>query len=513
MHGTCARGEGCPFSHDRSDVPNTVCTHWLRGFCAYGDKCRYDHVHPEWNKREERVAAGYEAPAVPKPAADALEAQKPVSQLRLGGALGTKKPPMPPGSAALQQGLPKRSPPRPAPPRRAHDAMEAALPDDLDLLGDALQTKLHVDAEALAAADAAAEAAEAARAAAALEYADSGAAASEGHYYEGFGGVEGVAGGGEGEGDLGGYYGEEEQYDAAPYYSGSHYGGSAYGSYNGTHSSAGEHGPHGSAGTSPGMAGPAWAVPGASGPGSEEGVGWGAPDPSRFYASPALQSLCWEHYNTGVCSAGEACPAAHGDYCDACGHCALHPTDAAARDAHVAECRARADRLDALRRSAHVECGICMEQVVEKPPPADRRFGLLACDHAFCLSCIRQWRQQYAGGADVDAALRTCPLCRVPTHFITPSMVWPGTPEDKEAIVAGYRAKLGEIDCKHFAFGEGACPFGSSCMYRHAYRDGRREEAAPRRVAADEGEVHVVQPVRLSDFIVVQRGRVRGRRR
>ena len=185
----------------------------------------------------------------------------------------------------------------------------------------------------------------------------------------------------------------------------------------------------------------------------------------------------------------------------------------AAREAHTKECKARHDRLEALRRSSHVECGICMERVTERSVPSDRRFGLLACDHPFCLSCIRSWRSQFATGADVDAALRTCPICRTPTHFITPSAIWPANAEEKERIVSGYTLKLAEIDCRHFNYGEGSCPFGSSCMYRHQYRDGRMEEAAPRRVAADEGEVRVVQPVRLSDFLVIQQGKVRGRRR
>lgn len=44
-------------------------------------------------------------------------------------------------------------------------------------------------------------------------------------------------------------------------------------------------------------------------------------------------------------------------------------------------------------------------------------------------------------------ALRTCPVCRTTTHFITPSTSWPETPEDKEAIVAAYKAKMAAIDC------------------------------------------------------------------
>jgi E3 ubiquitin-protein ligase makorin len=61
------------------------------------------------------------------------------------------------------------------------------------------------------------------------------------------------------------------------------------------------------------------------------------------------------------------------------------------------------------------------------------------------------------------------------THFITPSTKWPDTPEDKEDIVSAYKAAMGQKDCVHFAFGVGSCPFGTSCFYRHAYRDGRLE--------------------------------------
>lgn len=179
---------------------------------------------------------------------------------------------------------------------------------------------------------------------------------------------------------------------------------------------------------------------------------------------------------------------------------------------HVAECQARHDRILARARSSHVECGICYERVLDKIG-GDKKFGLLSCDHSFCLSCIRNWRNNLTGGADIESALRTCPICRTATHYITPSTIWPKNEEEKQEIISGYKAKLASIDCKHFNFGEGTCPFGTSCMYRHAYPDGKLEDAAPRRVAVDEGEVKYVQPVMLSDFLVINRGRVRGRRR
>lgn len=43
-----------------------------------------------------------------------------------------------------------------------------------------------------------------------------------------------------------------------------------------------------------------------------------------------------------------------------------------------------------------------MERVLEKSAAAERKFGLLSCEHAFCLGCIRGWRSHHEGGADTD---------------------------------------------------------------------------------------------------------------
>lgn len=41
---------------------------------------------------------------------------------------------------------------------------------------------------------------------------------------------------------------------------------------------------------------------------------------------------------------------------------------------------------------------------------------------------------------------------------------------EKARIIEGYRTKLGSMDCRYFDFGEGTCPFGTSCFYRCAGR-------------------------------------------
>lgn len=80
----------------------------------------------------------------------------------------------------------------------------------------------------------------------------------------------------------------------------------------------------------------------------------------------------------------------------------LHPHNQEAREEHTSECKARHDRLASLRYSQAVECCVCLERVLEKPTAAERKFGLLSCDHAFCLGCIRGWRSHHEGGADTD---------------------------------------------------------------------------------------------------------------
>lgn len=215
---------------------------------------------------------------------------------------------------------------------------------------------------------------------------------------------------------------------------------------------------------------------------------------------PAEVPLCTQYAMQGSCNRDDACPLIHGDECEICHKFSLHPYNPTAAEEHRRQCQVRHARLEARLRSADVECSVCLETVLSKANPADRRFGLLSCEHAFCLPCIRGWRSTLTGGADVDTALRACPVCRTTTHFVTPSAVWPDSLEQKAQIVSGYKARMAAIDCRNFNFGDGTCPFGTSCFYRHAYKDGRLEEPCLRKAGAEDGTVKVLQPVRLSSF-------------
>jgi hypothetical protein len=46
--------------------------------------------------------------------------------------------------------------------------------------------------------------------------------------------------------------------------------------------------------------------------------------------------------------------------------------------------------------------------------------------------------RQPRGRALPPQAVRTCPLCRTTTHYITPSPIWPASQEEKDVIVDGW---------------------------------------------------------------------------
>lgn len=125
-------------------------------------------------------------------------------------------------------------------------------------------------------------------------------------------------------------------------------------------------------------------------------------------------------------------------------------------------------------------------------------FAALDCDHAFCLTCLREWR----GTLNMDsAATHSCPLCRTVTYFVTPSSEWVTSGPYKTSVIQGYRDRLSKMPCKYFSEGRGTCPFGTSCFYAHILPDGSREQVQLRTLLDDDENVRVMQTVRLSDFL------------
>ncbi|XP_078165801.1 zinc finger (CCCH-type/C3HC4-type RING finger) family protein isoform X1 [Carex rostrata] len=202
----------------------------------------------------------------------------------------------------------------------------------------------------------------------------------------------------------------------------------------------------------------------------------------------------------GLCPYGETCMQMHGDSCPVCGKLCLHPYRPEEREEHLRLCQRNNRRLEALRKSQDIECSVCLEKVLSKPTASERKFGLLSeCDHPFCVSCIRNWRSNslHDSGIDVNQAVRACPICRRLSYYVIPSVLWYFSKEEKDEIMDSYKAKLKSIDCKYFDFGNGSCPFGTSCFYKHAYRDGSLEEIKLRHVDADEGSTVIVKMIRI----------------
>ncbi|KAK1930617.1 putative E3 ubiquitin-protein ligase makorin-1 [Phytophthora citrophthora] len=110
-------------------------------------------------------------------------------------------------------------------------------------------------------------------------------------------------------------------------------------------------------------------------------------------------------------------------------------------------------------------CGICFDDIVQ----SGKHFGLLTCDHCFCLDCLRSWRQSKDMELEV---IRACPACRLPSDFIVPSLIFV-TGEEKRKVVDAYKSHLALRECKYFNGLFGSCPFGPRCFYAHRDSQGR----------------------------------------
>ena len=228
-------------------------------------------------------------------------------------------------------------------------------------------------------------------------------------------------------------------------------------------------------------------------------------NPSGQASSPALEPLCPYAQAMGICKKRD-CTYLHGNICELCNRAALHPHNEELRKKHTNAC-IKQHEVDmelsfAIQRSKDKSCGVCFEIVMEKESK-EQRFGILPnCNHCFCLSCIRKWRQ--AKQFD-NKIIRACPECRVTSDFVCPSMYWVDTKEEKKKLITDYKRALRTKDCKYFNKGRGKCPFGKKCFYLHAAPDGTKvEEVDPpvrqRRYADTNADIDILHQLLLWDF-------------
>lgn len=160
---------------------------------------------------------------------------------------------------------------------------------------------------------------------------------------------------------------------------------------------------------------------------------------TRDVKPESSRSLC-SFGSASKCPHGDKCSSVHGDLCPTCGKHCLHPFRPDEREEHLRSCEQNQKHLEALKRSEEIECSVCLDRVLSKPTPAERKFAVLPeCDHPFCISCIRNWRN---GSPASGMALRACPICRKTSHFVIPSLVWYYSKEEKQKIIDNYKARL-----------------------------------------------------------------------
>lgn len=192
-------------------------------------------------------------------------------------------------------------------------------------------------------------------------------------------------------------------------------------------------------------------------------------------ASSMMSALCpYLKPGESKCRYGDRCEYEHGELCDLCGCYCLSPNDSKQRKAHRTECIQQhqndMELAFAVARSRDKSCGICFEVIMEKA--REQRFGILPnCNHIFCLECIRKWRQEKQFETKI---IRACPECRTTSDFVCPSAYWVDTKDDKDKLLSDYKKALEAKQCKYFKQGDGTCPFGNKCFYKHALKNGKR---------------------------------------
>ena len=126
--------------------------------------------------------------------------------------------------------------------------------------------------------------------------------------------------------------------------------------------------------------------------------------------------------------------------------------------------------------SQHPTCTICCDAIIS----TRHRFGILQnCFHTFHYACLKNWRQQ---GFSSTSSIRSCPVCRAPSHFIVPCSTPISDQRTKDLLIAAFKLNCYKKVCTTFQR-DGTCPFGASCFYRHVDERGAGERESAKRFA------------------------------
>lgn len=102
-------------------------------------------------------------------------------------------------------------------------------------------------------------------------------------------------------------------------------------------------------------------------------------------------------------------------------------------------------------------------------------YGLLECQHVFCLNCIKLWRSAKDKTDEQKdlSAFAGCPTCRHKTAVVIPSTIYFGNGTEKDNITRSYKESRARIECRHFQdnLPRLFCPFGTDCLYKHTDPD------------------------------------------
>ena len=210
----------------------------------------------------------------------------------------------------------------------------------------------------------------------------------------------------------------------------------------------------------------------------------------------------------GKCRYGTFCRNVHGLQCPRCLMYVLHPTDMEKNEDHLNECLSKPESVT-ISELHQIPCGLCHSPILQGVDP---RFGLLNCNHAFCLSCIRTWRSSHFD-ANSDYS-RSCPDCSEVTYFIVPSSTWIDDHVEKFKVIEQYKKRMSVIPCKYFDYGRGECPFSSSCFYDHQ-TDGTDKFGSfrPALILDHREQIAKVRETKLSDYIIFKTAPARNKKK